>query len=281
MLMRPARQSALGILLLTDPADKALACRHLWDEVQALKLAHPEREVLDAAERVALITLSGEQASQMPGRPERPALVSATAVPARSPFTPEGRAALLHAICHIEFNAINLALDAVWRFAGQPEAFYLDWLRVASEEALHFGLLRAHLQSLGHDYGDFDAHDGLWTMCARTQDDIVARMALVPRTLEARGLDATPLIQAKLTRAGDARAVEILDVILRDEIGHVAIGNRWFHQLCEERGLDAVALYPELVKRFDAPRIRPPFNEAARRAAGFTEAEMAFLLGMD
>jgi len=281
MLMRPARQSALGILLLTDPADKALACRHLWDEVQALKLAHPEREVLDAAERVALITLSGEQASQMPGRPERPALVSATAVPARSPFTPEGRAALLHAICHIEFNAINLALDAVWRFAGQPEAFYLDWLRVASEEALHFGLLRAHLQSLGHDYGDFDAHDGLWTMCARTQDDIVARMALVPRTLEAPGLDATPLIQAKLTRAGDARAVEILDVILRDEIGHVAIGNRWFHQLCEERGLDAVALYPELVKRFDAPRIRPPFNEAARRAAGFTEAEMAFLLGMD
>jgi uncharacterized ferritin-like protein (DUF455 family) len=281
MLMRPARQSALGILLLTDPADKALACRHLWDEVQALKLAHPEREVLDAAERVALITLSGEQASQMPGRPERPALVSATAVPARSPFTPEGRAALLHAICHIEFNAINLALDAVWRFAGQPEAFYLDWLRVAAEEALHFGLLRAHLQSLGHDYGDFDAHDGLWTMCARTQDDIVARMALVPRTLEARGLDATPLIQAKLTRAGDARAVEILDVILRDEIGHVAIGNRWFHQLCEERGLDAVALYPELVKRFDAPRIRPPFNEAARRAAGFTEAEMAFLLGMD
>jgi len=207
--------------------------------------------------------------------------VPAKDVPSRSPFTLEGRAALLHAICHIEFNAINLALDAAWRFADMPEGHLRDWLQVASEEALHFGLLRDHLRSLGFDYGDFDAHDGLWSMCEKTQGDAVARMALVPRTLEARGLDATPLIQDKLKRAGDLVAVGILDVILRDEIGHVAIGNRWFHDLCRERGLDAQALYPELVRRHEAPRLRPPFNEAARKAAGFTDEEMAFLLGLD
>jgi uncharacterized ferritin-like protein (DUF455 family) len=205
--------------------------------------------------------------------------VPAKEVPTRSPFTLEGRAALLHAICHIEFNAINLALDAVWRFDGMPAEFYLDWLKVASEEGLHFSLLQTHLQSLGHEYGDFAAHDGLWSMCERTAHDIVARMALVPRTLEARGLDATPPIQAKLTRAGDVRAVEILDIILRDEVGHVAIGNRWFHHLCQARGLDAATLYPILVQQYQAPRLKPPYNVEARRKAGFTDAEMRFLLG--
>ncbi|OYU72751.1 MAG: hypothetical protein CFE45_39215, partial [Burkholderiales bacterium PBB5] len=178
----------------------------------------------------------------LPGRPPRPVLVPADQVPKRSPFTTAGRAALLHAVCHIEFNAINLALDAVWRFAGLPEAFYRDWLQVAGEEALHFTLLREHLRTLGHDYGDFDAHDGLWRMTEATQDDIVARMALVPRTLEARGLDATPPMQARLAKAGDLRAVQILDVILRDEVGHVAIGNHWYRWLCAQRGLDAEAL---------------------------------------
>jgi uncharacterized ferritin-like protein (DUF455 family) len=206
-------------------------------------------------------------------------LVNAKEVPARSPFTTEGRAALLHAICHIEFNAINLALDAVWRFDHMPTAFYADWLQVASEEALHFNLLRAHLQGLGFDYGDFPAHDGLWSMCERTAEDILARMALVPRTLEARGLDATPPIQAKLLKAGDARAVSILDIILRDEVGHVAIGNRWFHHLCQQRGLDPVPTYAELIRRFEAPRLRPPYNIEARKAAGFTDLEMRYLLG--
>ena len=186
---------------------------------------------------------------------------------------------MIHAICHIEFNAINLALDAVWRFDGMPESFYLDWLQVADEEALHFSLLRDHLQQLGHDYGDFDAHNGLWSMCERTSHDIVARMALVPRTLEARGLDATPPIQAKLTKAGDLRAVDILNIILRDEVGHVAIGNRWFHHLCQRDGLEATTLYPELVRRYEAPSLRPPYNVEARKQAGFTDAEMRFLLG--
>jgi uncharacterized ferritin-like protein (DUF455 family) len=158
-----------------------------------------------------------------------------------------------------------------------PEAFYRDWLRVAGEEALHFTLLREHLQGLQHDYGDFDAHDGLWRMTDSTKDDIVARMALVPRTLEARGLDATPPIQAKLAKAGDRRAVEILDVILRDEVGHVAIGNHWYAWLCERQGLDPVQHYRELVVRHAAPRLRPPFNRSARLAAGFSEAELAYL----
>jgi uncharacterized ferritin-like protein (DUF455 family) len=213
----------------------------------------------------------------LPGRPALPELVTAFQVPARSPHTPTGRAALLHAIAHIEFNAINLALDAVWRFPGMPADFYADWWRVAAEEALHFSLLAEHLEAMGHRYGDFPAHDGLWSMCFKTRQDIVGRMALVPRTLEARGLDATPLIQAKLAKAGDHRAVEILDIILRDEVGHVAIDNRWFRHLCDERALDATALYPELVKRYDAPRLRPPFNLDARRAAWFTDEELAWL----
>ena len=216
----------------------------------------------------------------LPGRPERPVLISPAQVPQRSVHSVEGRAALIHAICHIEFNAINLALDAVWRFAGMPEDFYRDWLRVAVEEAYHFSLLHTHLQTLGHRYGDFPAHDGLWAMCEKTQDDITARMALVPRTLEARGLDATPQIQAKLRQVGtpDAlAAVEILDVILRDEVGHVAIGNHWYRWLCERAGLDPEAHYGVLVRQYEAPRLKPPFNEAARRRAGFTDNELRWL----
>ena len=161
-----------------------------------------------------------------------------------------------------------------------PRGYYLDWLRVAAEEAKHFGMLRAHLQSMGYDYGDWPAHQGLWTMCEKTQHDIVARMALVPRTLEARGLDATPLIQAKLRQAGtpDAlAAVAILDTILSDEVGHVAIGNHWYRWLCARAGLEPEAHYATLVQRHEAPQHRPPFNDAARRLAGFTETELQWL----
>ena len=216
----------------------------------------------------------------LPGRPERPALISPAQVPQRSVHSVEGRAALIHAICHIEFNAINLALDAVWRFGGMPEDFYRDWLRVAVEEAYHFSLLHTHLQTLGHRYGDFPAHDGLWAMCEKTQDDITARMALVPRTLEARGLDATPLIQTKLRAVGtpDALAAcDILGIILRDEIGHVAIGNRWYRWLCARQGLEPVAYYRVLARQYGAPRLKGPFNTDARRQAGFLDTELSAL----
>lgn len=215
-----------------------------------------------------------------PGHPSQPLLVAPALVPRRSPFTLAGHAALVHSIAHIEFNAINLALDAVWRFAGLPEAYYRDWLRVAAEEAQHFSMLQAHLQTLGHHYGDFTAHDGLWTMCEATQDDVVARMALVPRTLEARGLDATPLIQAKLHKVGTPAAlaaVRILDVILAEEVGHVAIGNHWFHWLCERDQIDAATFYAAAALRYRAPTLKPPFNLAAREAAGFTPSEIATL----
>lgn len=259
------RPQALAVLCLADPPAKAEAARALLAATRAGQVQ------LDP-------TATLPEPPGLPGRPALPRLVPADQVPRRSPFTLAGRAALLHAIAHIEFNAINLALDAVWRFAGMPEQFYRDWLQVAGEEALHFTLLHEHLQGLGHRYGDFDAHDGLWTMTESTKHDIVARMALVPRTLEARGLDATPPIQAKLARAGDHRAVEILHVILRDEVGHVAIGNHWYRWLCHRDGLDAEALYPALIRRYAAPRLKGPFNLPARRDAGFSETELAWLL---
>jgi uncharacterized ferritin-like protein (DUF455 family) len=257
------RNQALQVLCICDPAEKAAAAQALYAQALTGLPLEPS------------LQLTGPP--DLPGRPAKPELMSALQVPNRSPFTLEGRAALLHAITHIEFNAINLALDAVWRFAQMPREFYLDWLQVAAEESLHFSLLHTHLQSLGYRYGDFDAHDGLWSMAERTAGDVLARMALVPRTLEARGLDATPPLQAKLARAGDHRAVEILAIILKDEVGHVLIGNRWYRHLCREQGLDAVAIYPELVTRFAAPRLRPPFNLAAREAAGFSAEELAYL----
>ena len=270
------RQRALDILALDDVADK---CR------QTNALAEATRQGLILLDTQAVLEVGS--LSPFPGRPKLPELIEPALVPTRSPFTVDGRAALLHAICHIEFNAINLALDAVWRFPGMPEAFYLDWLRVAAEEADHFGLLHDLLRSLQGPagerwyYGSFAAHDGLWAMCEKTAPDVTARMALVPRTLEARGLDATPLIQAKLRKVGAPDALlmcDALDIILRDEIGHVAIGNHWYGWLCQQQGLDPAAHYRALARQHAAPRLRPPFNDAARKLAGFSEAELAYLL---
>jgi uncharacterized ferritin-like protein (DUF455 family) len=215
-----------------------------------------------------------EEPTGIPGRPVRPELVPHTQVKQRSMATIEGRAALIHALSHIELNAIDLALDVVWRFAGMPEDFYRQWAGVAKEEAFHFELLRDHLRTLGFEYGDFPAHNALWEMAEKTKHDLLARIALVPRTLEARGLDASPPIKNKLVGAGDRRAGEILDIILRDEIGHVAVGNHWYRVLCAERKLDPIAAYAELAQRYGAPRLRGPFNLEARRAAGFTAAEL-------
>jgi uncharacterized ferritin-like protein (DUF455 family) len=254
------RTAALHALCLDEPGDKCCA-------VAALYAKPPP---LDAA-----IELT--QPPGVPGRPPRPTLVMPSQVPQRPVRTREGRAALLHALAHIEFNAINLALDALWRFAGMPAQYYADWLQVAAEEAQHFCLLRAHLQTLEHDYGDFCGHDGLWQMAQRTQGDVLARMALVPRTLEARGLDASPAVRSKLASAGDHAAAAIVDVILRDEIGHVAIGNRWFRWCCSERGLDPLAAWSQLAAQYGAPVPRGPLNLAARLAAGFLPEELSLL----
>ena len=260
------RHHALEALCLADPERKARQTLHMH--------AHPDFSIDPHLE------LTPPPGTALPGLPERPELRPHTEMARRSPATPLGRAVLIHAIAHIEYSAINLALDAIWRFANMPHAFYRDWLRIAAEEAKHFNLLRAHLRSQGYDYGDFPAHQGQWTMCEKTKDDIVARMALVPRTMEARGLDATPQIQAKLRQVGSSdalAAVEILDLILREEIGHVAIGNHWYRWLCAREGLDPEAHYIELTHRYEAPRMRPPFNLPARRAAGFSESELHWL----
>ncbi|AOW15646.1 hypothetical protein LPB72_01965 [Hydrogenophaga crassostreae] len=264
-----ARAWALQALCLQAPESKVASTHALYVASQSSLGAQGQ---IDPAE-----PLQAPVGDALPGRPLRPALIPPMQVPHRSPFTPEGLAALLHAICHIELNAINLALDAVWRFPDMPEDFYRDWLRVADEEASHFTLLHELLQTLGYHYGDFPAHDGLWEMCVKTQNDITARMALVPRTLEARGLDATPLIQSRLKKVNTPaalRAVAVLDVILRDEIGHVAVGNRWYGWLCARQGLEPVAHYRALARLHNAPRLKPPYNLDARRAAGFTAKEL-------
>lgn len=263
MPVNELRRAALAALCIADPAAKCEA-------VNALAAAEAAGLTLDPACQI-------DEPDGVPGRPARPLLVEPKAVPQRAVGTREGRIGLLHALAHIEFNAVNLALDACWRFGGMPPAYYRDWLRVAAEEAQHFGLLAAHLDTLGAAYGDQPAHDGLWQMAERTRDDVLARMALVPRTLEARGLDASPPVRAKLIGVGDHAAAAIVDIILRDEIGHVAIGNRWFHALCRERGLAPVQTYAELTRRYQAPRLRGPFNWAARRAAGFLPEEIEAL----
>jgi len=214
---------------------------------------------------------------EIPGRPERPLLVRAKHVPKRGFGTREGRAIMMHAIAHIEFNAINLALDAVQRFEGMPQQFYADWLKVAEEEAYHFELIRAHMRHLGADYGDYDAHDGLWEMSTKTAHDVLTRMALVPRVLEARGLDVTPGIQKKLTQVGDNNAVSLLDIILRDEIGHVEIGNRWFRHCCKEQNLKPEPTFQKLLNEYYPKGLMGPFNLDARQQAGFSDYELELL----
>lgn len=258
------RETATHWLQNADPNKKAEGVKNLYTAWLADQISLQVDTVI--AEPV-----------NIPGRPNEPELVSPLGVKRRSMSTLEGRAALIHALAHIEFNAINLALDAIWRFANMPRQYYADWLKVAAEEAHHFSLLNAHLKTIGYQYGDFTGHNSLWEMSERTKGDVLARMALVPRTMEARGLDASPLMRNKLAQVGDIAATEILDIILCDEIGHVAIGNHWFNWLCEQRGLAPIATYDVLAKQYHAPTLRKPFNMEARRQAGFTEAELALL----
>ena len=211
------------------------------------------------------------------GRPAKPALVHPRRVPARHVGDSVGRGMLIHALAHIEFNAINLALDAAVRFADMPEQFYRDWVSVAKDEALHHGLLSQHIATLGVAYGDYPAHDGLWQMAEKTHHSLIARMALVPRLLEARGLDVSPGIRDKLLAVGDHAGAQVLQRILDDEIGHVAIGNRWFGWLCQQQGCDPLSMFEQALREYQAPFPRSPFNYPARAEAGFTEDEMAWL----
>lgn len=240
----------------------------------ALTEADPERKCA----QVAALTLpmrfdAGEDARRIPGRPAQPELVPPNKVPYRGLGTPEGRAALIHAVAHIEFNAVNLALDACWRFRDQPDDYYRDWLSVAQDEARHFLMLSGRLKELGYAYGDFVAHNGLWEMAEKTAHDVLIRMALVPRVLEARGLDVTPGIIHRFTELRDAETVRILNIILEEEVRHVEIGTRWYRHFCALRGCDPVSTFRSLLAEHRM-RIRLPLNTEARARAGFNNEEL-------
>ncbi|HED17229.1 MAG TPA: ferritin-like domain-containing protein [Gammaproteobacteria bacterium] len=266
-LQTSVHDQALACLLCND-VDQKIVC------VRALQQAwHAGALSKQAAEPIREIVV--------PGRPSRPELVAPAQLARRGLGTEQGRAAFIHAIAHIEFNAINLALDAVYRFRDLPDTFYTDWLKVAEEEAQHFSLLRQRLREMNQEYGDFSAHNGLWEMTVKTAHDPLVRMALVPRVLEARGLDVTPGMIERLQSAGDTRTVEILDIILRDEIGHVSIGSHWYHYFCDQRGLDRDGTFKKLVMQYMNQPLRGPFHTAARLQAGFTMRELEQLTGVD
>jgi uncharacterized ferritin-like protein (DUF455 family) len=254
-------------------------------------LLEPDPDIkVNRTQKVAAAWLAGqldlaEQPAPDPaveaGRPERQVLVPPNRLARRSPAHIPGRAALIHAVTHIEFNAINLAWDAVYRFRGLPWDYYSDWVQVAREEAEHFLALRGRLQALGYAYGDFSAHGGLWSMAQRTGQDPLLRMALVPRLLEARGLDVTPAMRERLLAVGDGETAAVLEVVLREEIGHVAAGTRWFRFLCAERGLEPEREFFRLLDLYYPGGVRGPLNLEARRQAGFTAGELACLESLD
>ena len=215
------------------------------------------------------------------GHPLKPELVLPKNLPKRSMSSEEGRVILAHALTHIEFNAINLALDAVYRFRDMPTQYYADWIKVADEEAYHFGLLNQYLVQRGHSYGDYTAHNGLWEMAQKTSHDVMIRMALIPRVLEARGLDVTPGLIEKLRQFNDQDFIDVLEIIHRDEIGHVAIGSHWFKYICEQRKLDARSEFKLLIQQYMNGSLRGPFDEVVRLQAGFSEQELADLKAMD
>lgn len=218
---------------------------------------------------------------EVPGRPLKPELINAKDVPRRGLGSVEGRIALLHALAHIEFNAINLALDAVYRFREMPKQYVLDWARVAREEVYHFGLISDRLNDLGSYYGAMPSHNGLWDMAVRTDHDVMVRMALVPRVMEARGLDVAPKMIEKLRHLGDEPSAAILDIIYRDEIDHVRIGNHWFIELCRQRDVQPQETFVNLVEEYTHGFLRGPFNKSARTLAGFTDKELSELERLD
>ena len=249
------------IILSGDASEKCLATHALAANLADYSLDH-QQQALEIP---------------VPAYPAALELVAPRALKRRGIQSQEGRNTLMHSIAHIEFNAINLALDAAYRFRNQPLKYYQDWINIADDEARHFGLIRAYLNKHNCEYGDYKAHNGLWQMAVDTQHDVVARMALVPRVLEARGLDVTPGIIKKLERVDDQDAVDILRVIYQDEIGHVQSGSEWFFYQCKLRDLEPRITFTNMVETYLHGELKGPFNIAARLQAGFDEIEMAAL----
>ena len=269
----------LSVLKIEPPTNAdlfqaAADCIAACEPAEKLRLTHEAAAAFRRGELAPRDDAPGPAAIGAPGRPARPTLVLPRDVPQRGLGSVEGRAAFLHAIAHIEFNAINLAWDAVYRFRGLPEAYYADWVGVADDEARHFAMLSGRLAELGFAYGDFDAHNGLWEMAEKTAGSGLQRMALVPRVLEARGLDVTPGMIARLRQVGDEASVAVLEVILREEVAHVAIGTRWFHYCCGQAGRDPEPTFLALLESVGGAALSGPFNLEARTEAGFSASEM-------
>ena len=256
-------QTAINCLLLSDPDEK---CRSVYIFQERFN-----KESIDLSDRINVDSII------TPGRPIKPNLVQPQHVPRRKLATEGGRIALIHAIAHIEFNAINLALDAMFRFQQMPKDYYRDWMQVAFEEAQHFTMLSKRLQQLNCAYGDLDAHNGLWEMAMKTRNSVIARMALVPRVLEARGLDVTPGMIKRLVSVGDEETVEILKIIFDQEIGHVAIGSRWFNYACKQENLAPEVTFQQLLNEYMSGELRGPFELEARKKAGFSSTELEVL----
>lgn len=259
-----------------DFAEKALQCANR-DEL--LRLTHEAWRFAENGE----LRFDSENAPlsiENVHFPKKPILLPPREMPKRKFHTREGLAAFFHAIAHVEFVAIYLAWDILYRFRNLPEDFYHDWLRVADEEAQHFALLQEKLKTFGVNYGDLPAHSGLWDLAQFTANDLLKRLALVPRNMEAHGLDVTPPLIEKFKQLGDDNAVEILTRILTDEVGHVALGSKWFKWLCAERNLDIESIYQTLLLNYYAEKggsLKGTINHEMRLKAGFSENELAWL----
>ena len=256
----------------------ARACLDAADPAEKVALTQYHAAAFRAGERWVPECEPPPEPICMPGRPSRPRLVHPRELPRRGLGSAEGRSAFLHAIAHIELNAIDLAWDAVYRFRDLPAGFYADWVAVADDESRHFILLRDRLRDYGCDYGDFDAHNGLWEMCEKTAHDGLSRMALVPRVLEARGLDVTPGMIVKLRALGDMATVQVLETILREEVAHVAAGSRWYRWYCAREGVEPRARFKALLRQYAGGYLHGPFNMEARLLAGFDEDELVSLV---
>ena len=255
----------------------AEACLHRADIDEKLALTHQAWQLLQS-QRLSLDSDRPVLPIVNVKFPDRPQLLAPRHMPQRKLTTPDGIIAFFHAIAHVEFVAIYLAWDILYRFRGLPDQFYQDWLRVADEEAQHFALIRAHLQSMHTDYGDLPAHSGLWEHAADTADNVLARLAMVPRCMEARGLDVTPAIIEKFKKLGDDARVAILTRILTDEVGHVELGSYWFKFVCRQHDYEPEAKYRELIREYyKGGKPKGPFNREMRIIAGFSNAELDWL----
>ena len=259
----------------------ALRCLLATDPEQKIRLAPQLQQAWLAGELQRSAQALPAQKIEIPGRPAKPVLVLPKQMKQRKLQHVEGRIALLHAVAHIEFNAINLALDAVYRFREMPEAYYSDWLQVAAEEAYHFALVRTRLRELGADYGDLPAHNGLWEHALKTDHDVLVRMALVPRVLEARGLDVTPPMMERLREVGDEATADVLAIILRDEVGHVRMGSHWYRYCCELRGVEPESTFRQLLREVLQAPVRGPLYREGRLQAGFSTEELEQLKSLE